>query len=131
MGKKLLHPAILLPVGLAVLAALAAGLWLGVMEREQAVASPDLADAAATRTLNLSPAGWHSFVWTGASATDPATALACLGTNYTIAYEWVGSTQQWLRYVPGQPTLSSITVANKYDALLVYITAAVTCTMAI
>jgi hypothetical protein len=84
-----------------------------------------------TRPVSLSPAGWHSFVWTGASATDPATALACLGANYSIAYEWMGSTQQWLRYVPGQPILSSITAVNKYDALLVLTTAAVTCNMSV
>jgi nitrous oxidase accessory protein NosD len=84
----------------------------------------------ATRTVNLSPQGWQTLVWSGANATDPAVALglSCLSGKYTIAYEWVGSTQQWLRYVPGNSLLSSITVVNKYDSLLVLITAAgVTC----
>jgi len=87
---------------------------------------------SATRTVNLSPQGWQTFVWSGPDATDAAVALglSCLSGKYAIAYEWVGSTQQWLRYVPGNSLLSSITVVNKYDSLLIAITAAgVTCDM--
>jgi len=87
---------------------------------------------ATTRTLNLSPAGWHNFVWTGASATDPATALACIAGRYNIAYEWVDSLQTFERYVQGcQPAeLCNMDPLTKYDPLLVLITAAgVTCQM--
>jgi hypothetical protein len=84
--------------------------------------------------VNLSPQGWQTFVWSGPDATDAAVALglSCLSGKYAIAYEWVGtaSPPQWLRYVPGLPLLSNITVVNKYDSLLVLITAAgVTCDM--
>jgi hypothetical protein len=37
---------------------------------------------------------------------------------------------QWLRYIPGRPELSNITAVNKYDSLLVLITAdGVSCQM--
>jgi len=132
MGKKLVRPAVLLPLGLTVLVALAAGLWFGAMEREQAAASPDLSAAAATRTVNLSPAGWQNFVWTGASATDPGTALNCISGKYGIAYEWVGSLQVFKRYVQGcNPVeLCNMDPLTKYDPLLVQITVdGVTCQM--
>jgi hypothetical protein len=85
-----------------------------------------------TRTVNLSPQGWQTFVWSGADATDPAVALACISDKYGIAYEWIGTTTpaQWLRYIPGRPELSNITAVNKYDSLLVLITAdGVSCQM--
>jgi uncharacterized repeat protein (TIGR01451 family)/fimbrial isopeptide formation D2 family protein len=89
---------------------------------------------AATRTLNLSPAGWHNFVWTGASGTDPATALSCIAGKYDIAYEWVDSLQAWERYVPGcvLPELCTMDPLTKYDPLVVLINAAgVTCQMSV
>ena len=85
-----------------------------------------------TRTVNLSPQGWHTLSWSGANATDPATALACLSSNFSIAYMYVGATQDWLRYIPGNATLSNITAVNKYDSLFVLISAAgVTCEMSV
>jgi uncharacterized repeat protein (TIGR01451 family)/fimbrial isopeptide formation D2 family protein len=86
--------------------------------------------AANTRTLNLSPAGWHNFVWTGASGTEPGTALSCISGNYTIAYEWVDSLGAFARYVPGSTELSNMDPLTQYDPLLVFITTAgVTCVM--
>jgi hypothetical protein len=85
---------------------------------------------AGTRTVNLSPAGWHNFVWTGASATDPATALACISGKFSIAYEWVDSAQVFHRFVPGVTELSNMLPLTQYDPLLVLITAeGVTCQM--
>ncbi len=86
--------------------------------------------AAGTRTLNLSPAGWHNFVWTGASATAPETALACISGKFNIAYEWVASANTFHRFVPGDTALSNMLPLTQYDPLLVFITAAnVTCVM--
>jgi len=75
--------------------------------------------------------GWYNFVWTG-SASPVATALNCIAGKYNIAYQWVDTATpaQWLRYIPAQPALSSITTVNQYDALWVLTTAdAVTCSM--
>jgi len=86
----------------------------------------------ATRTVSLSPAGWHDLTWSGPDATDPTTALTCISGKFSIGYMWVGTSTppQWLRYVPGQPLLSNITALNKYDSLLVDITASgVSCVM--
>lgn len=86
--------------------------------------------AAGTRTVNLSPAGWHNFVWTGATGTEPGTALACISGKFSIAYEWVDSLQLFQRYVPGVAELSNMDPLTKYDPLLVLITAeGVTCQM--
>jgi len=96
--------------------------------------TPTSTPGGATRTVSLSPQGWQTLVWSGADATDPAAVLglSCLSGKYAIAYEWVGSSQQWLRYIPGNSLLSNITVVNKYDSLLIAITAAgVTCEMPI
>jgi parallel beta-helix repeat protein len=96
--------------------------------------TPTGTPSGATRTVNLSPQGWQTLIWSGPDATDPAVALglSCISGKYAIAYEWAGTATpaQWLRYVPGLPLLSNITVVNKYDSLLVLITAAgVTCDM--
>jgi hypothetical protein len=104
----------------------------GATEQDNFDCTSHTVSAAATRTLNLSPAGWQSFVWTGASATDPATAFSCIAGKFQIAYEWVGTATppMWLRYVPGVTDASTITTVNKYDAFLVFITADdVTCVM--
>jgi len=86
--------------------------------------------AAATRTLNLSPAGWHNFVWTGATGTEPGTALTCIAGKFNIAYEWVDSSQSFARFVPGSTELSNMLPLTQYDPLLVFInTAGVTCVM--
>ena len=80
--------------------------------------------------MNLSPAGWHNFVWTGASATPPATALTCISGKFSIAYEWVDSAQLFHRFVPGVTELSNMLPLTQYDPLLVLITAEnVTCVM--
>jgi fimbrial isopeptide formation D2 family protein/uncharacterized repeat protein (TIGR01451 family) len=86
--------------------------------------------AAGTRTLNLSPAGWHNFVWTGATGTEPGTALTCIAGKFNIAYEWVDSSQSFARFVPGSTELSNMLPLTQYDPLLVFInTAGVTCVM--
>ena len=77
-----------------------------------------------TRTSNLSPQGWHSLAWSGAKGTIPATALSCIEGKLSIAYMYVGTTGDWLRYVPGNTTLTNITAVNKYDSLFVLINVA-------
>ena len=86
---------------------------------------------AGTRTVNLSPAGWHNFVWTGASGTAPETALACIAGKFSIAYEWVDSTQSCsTASYRAPPELSNMDPLTQYDPLLVLITAeGVTCQM--
>ncbi len=94
-----------------------------------ATATPT-ATPSATRTVDLNPAGWHSFVWSGPSATDPTTALSCISGKFAIAYEIDPASGGFLRFVPGNSALSNITVVNKYDSLLVSINAdGVTCEM--
>ena len=94
--------------------------------------SHTVGEAAGTRTLNLSPAGWHNFVWTGASATAPATALTCISGKFQIAYEWVPSADTFHRFVPGVAELSNMLPLTQYDPLLVLITADnVTCQMTV
>jgi parallel beta-helix repeat protein len=89
------------------------------------------ATPGATRTIDLSPAGWHSLVWSGANATDPGVALACIAGDYSIAYAWEGPTMGFKRWVEGcaVPGICNMAPLNKYDALLVNITAAATCEM--
>jgi parallel beta-helix repeat protein len=74
-----------------------------------------------TRTFDLQQ-GWNNFVWTGATDTDPATVLSCIDGSYAIAYRLVSG--GWERYVPGDPTLSTMTNLDQYDNLLVLVTAA-------
>jgi len=80
-----------------------------------------------TRDVDLSPAGWHNFVWTGANGTAAATALDCIGAgNYSIAYYWGGPLEGWSRYVPGRcdvTGLCSLVTVDKYDNLMILITA--------
>jgi parallel beta-helix repeat protein len=85
----------------------------------------------ATRTIDLSPPGWHSLVWSGANATDPGTALACIAGKYNIAYAWEGPTAGFKRHVEGCaiPGICNMSPLNKYSAMLVSITAATTCQM--
>jgi parallel beta-helix repeat protein len=92
-----------------------------------ATATPT-ATPGATRTIDLSPPGWHSLVWSGADATDPGTALACIAGKYSIAYAWEGPTTGFKRYVPGCaiPGICNMSPLNKYAAMLVNITTAAT-----
>jgi len=80
----------------------------------------------ATRTIDLSPSGWHSLVWSGADATDPGTALACISGKYSIAYAWEGPTVGFKRYVEGCaiPGICNMSLLSKYSAMLVSISAA-------
>jgi parallel beta-helix repeat protein len=90
------------------------------------------ATAGATRTIDLSPQGWHDLAWSGADATDPGTALACISGDYSIAYAWEGPTAGFKRYVEGCaiPGICNMAALNKYDTLLVNISAAgVSCVM--
>jgi hypothetical protein len=86
----------------------------------------------ATRTIDLSPQGWHDLAWSGADATDPGTALGCISGDYSIAYAWEGPTAGFRRYVEGCaiPGICTMSALDKYDTLLVNITAAgASCTM--
>ena len=90
------------------------------------------ATPGATRTIDLSPQGWQDLAWSGANATDPGTVLACISGKYSIAYAWEGPTAGFKRYVEGCaiPGICNMSPLNKYDTLLVNITAAgVTCVM--
>jgi hypothetical protein len=82
----------------------------------------EAAAPAATRDFDLQ-LGWNNFVWTGASATDPATVLSCINGSYAIAYRFVAVGQTFERYVPGDAALSTMTSVDKYDSLLVLVTA--------
>jgi len=66
-------------------------------------------------------------VWTGPNDTAAATVLDCIGAgNYSIAYHWGGPLEGWTRYVPGRcgvTGLCNLTTIDKYDALMVLITA--------
>jgi hypothetical protein len=89
------------------------------------------ATPGATRTIDLSPPGWHSLVWSGANATDPGAALACISGDYSIAYAWEGPTTGFKRYVEGCaiPGICNMSPLDKYAAMLVNITTAATCVM--
>jgi parallel beta-helix repeat protein len=88
------------------------------------------ATPGASRTIDLSPPGWHSLVWSGADATDPGVALACIAGKYSIAYAWEGPTAGFKRYIDGRPELSNLSPLDKYDSMMVNITpAGVTCEM--
>jgi parallel beta-helix repeat protein len=89
------------------------------------------ATPGATRTIDLSPQGWHDLGWSGADATDPGTALACIAGDYSIAYAWEGPTAGFKRYVEGCAIegICNMSPLNKYDAMLVSISAAATCEM--
>jgi hypothetical protein len=90
------------------------------------------ATPGATRTIDLSPQGWQDLAWSGANATDPGTALACIAGKYSIAYAWEGPTAGFKRYVEGCaiPGICNMSPLNKYDTLLVNISAAgVSCVM--
>ena len=85
-------------------------------------ADPSLPPRPPVRDFDLSPAGWHSFVWTGLSGAAPETALACIDGSYGIAYRWVSASGTFERWVPGRPAISNMGNMNKYDSLLVLIT---------
>jgi parallel beta-helix repeat protein len=84
------------------------------------------ATPGATRTIDLSPPGWHDLAWSGADATDPGTTLACIADKYSIAYAWEGPTAGFKRYVEGCAIqgICNMAALNKYDTLLVNISAA-------
>jgi cysteinyl-tRNA synthetase len=83
---------------------------------------PALPPRPAVRDLDLSPAGWHSFVWTGPSGAAPQTALACIDGSYGVAYRWVSGPKAFERWVPDRLAISNMGSLNKYDSLLVLIT---------
>ena len=91
-----------------------------------ATATATATPPGATRTIDLSPPGWHDLAWSGADATDPGTALACIAGDYSIAYAWEGPTAGFKRYVEGCaiPGICNMAALNKYDTLLVNISAA-------
>ena len=85
--------------------------------------TPSPTPVADTRDFDLQ-FGWNNFVWTGADATAADTALNCIAgppVQFDIAYKLEGSS--WLRYVPDDPTLTNLTTVDKYDNLLVLVTA--------
>ena len=75
---------------------------------------------AATRDFDLQ-LGWNNFVWTGADATPADTALGCIAGDFAIAY--LLEAGGWLRYVPGDPGITTLATVDKYDSLLVQVTA--------
>jgi cysteinyl-tRNA synthetase len=83
---------------------------------------PALPPRPPVRDLDLSPAGWHSFVWTGPSGIVPEAALACIDGRYGVAYRWLGDSGTFERWVPGRPAISNMGNINKYDSLLVLTT---------
>jgi parallel beta-helix repeat protein len=83
-------------------------------------ATPSPTPVADTRDFDL-PIGWNNFVWTGADDTAADTALNCIAGNFAIAYGLEAG--GWLRYVPGQPDITTLATVDKYDNLLVLITA--------
>jgi parallel beta-helix repeat protein len=84
---------------------------------------------SATRTFDL-VMGWNNFVWTGSDGTAAETALQCISGKFAVAYEYDGTS--WKRYVPGEPDISTLATVDKYDSLLVLITASgVQCTMTV
>ncbi len=87
--------------------------------------------AGTTRTVNLSPPGWHDLAWSGADGTDPATAMACIPGKYSIAYVWEGPTAGFKRYVEGCSLSGICNMAplNRYDSMLVLTSADATCQM--
>jgi parallel beta-helix repeat protein len=82
--------------------------------------SPTVTPTPGTRTFDLQQ-GWNNFVWTGASGTAAETALSCIDGNFAIAYELEAGA--WLRYVPDQADITTLTTVDKYDSLLVLVTA--------
>jgi cysteinyl-tRNA synthetase len=99
-----------------------AALVLGVAAALPGAAGPVYPPPATSRSFDLLPPGWHNFVWTGSSATAPDTALACIAADYAIAYR-LQPDQTYQRYVPGRPDISTMAGVDKYDSLLVLITA--------
>jgi len=78
---------------------------------------------SATRTFALAT-GWNNFVWTGANGTAAEAALSCIAGNFAVAYEWDGTS--WKNYIPGrcaEAGMCTLTTVNKYDSLLVLVTA--------
>jgi len=97
-----------------------------------ATATATATPPGATRTIDLSPQGWHDLAWSGANATDPGTALTCIAGKYSIAYAWEGPSAGFKRWVEGcaVPGICNMSALNKYDTLLLLISAAgVTCQM--
>jgi subtilisin family serine protease len=84
-----------------------------------------------TRTINLSPAGWHDLVWSGLDGTDPGTALACISGEYSIAYAWEGPTTGFKRYVENCaiPGICNMGPLKRYDSMLVLTSGDGTCQM--
>ena len=78
------------------------------------------ATPGATRTFDLAT-GWNNFVWTGSSGTPAEAALSCIAGKFAIAYRY--DETGWKHYVPGQPDISDLATVDKYDSLLVLITA--------
>jgi hypothetical protein len=75
---------------------------------------------AGTRDFDLQ-LGWNNFGWSGADATAAETALNCIAGDFAIAYALDAG--GWLRYVPDQPDITTLATVDKYDNLLVLVTA--------
>ncbi|MGQ9573070.1 MAG: hypothetical protein ACUVX1_12555 [Chloroflexota bacterium] len=89
---------------------------------------PVAAAPGTSRTLQWS-AGWQNAGWTGADSTTPESAFACADGSYAAAYRYGAS--GWEKYLPGRPDISDMTALNQYDAFLILVTAAVSCSMPI
>jgi hypothetical protein len=77
----------------------------------------------ATRTFDL-PIGWNNFVWTGADGTAAETVFSCIaGPPVQFAIAYALDAGGWLRYVPDDPSITTLTTVDQYDSMLVLITA--------
>ena len=117
------------PLALATTAALVLGMAAALPDATE----PFYAPPATVRSFDLVPPGWHNFVWTGPSGTDPGTALACIAGKYSIAYAWEGPAAGFKRYVEGCaiPGICNMSPLNEYSAMLVSVSAAATCQMSV
>jgi hypothetical protein len=101
-------------------------LALGLMALALILGTTSGTTAAAdeSRTIDLTPEGWHDLAWSGADATDPGAVLTCISGKYSIAYAWEGPTAGFKRHVEGcaVPGVCNMSAVNKYDTLLVLMT---------
>jgi hypothetical protein len=80
------------------------------------------------RTLDWG-VGWQNEGWTGADGTTPQDVFDCAEGSYAAAYRLVGG--GWERHFPDRPDISNMGPLDEYDAFLILVTAAVSCSMSI
>ena len=80
------------------------------------------------RTLDWG-VGWHNDGGTGADGTDLEDAFECAYGSYAAAYHYVDGVLE--RFFVGRPDISNMGLLDRYDAFLILVTAAVSCSMPI